>query len=90
MNPDVSMLHEKYKKNHLNDATVDTYQFNNVDEAETTQSLLVRNQKMFGDIENTGSEITNRCSICRNCKVRKEQSTDEIMSVNHEFSSVNE
>ena len=90
MNPDASMLHEKYKKDDLNDAAVDTYQFNNVDEAKTTQSLLVRNQKMFDDIENTGSEITYRCSICRNCKVCKEHSTDEIMSVNQEFSSVNE
>ena len=63
---------------------VNTYQFNNVDEAKTTQSLLARKQKMFEDVENTGSEITYRCSIWRNCKVCKEHSTDEIMSVKEE------
>ena len=60
---------------------VNTYQFNNVDEEKTTQSLLVKKQKIFEDVENTGSEITYRCSKCRNCKVSKEHSTDEIMSV---------
>ena len=84
MNPDASMLHVKFKKDHLNDAVVNTYQFNNVDEAETTPSLLVRKRIMFEDVENTGSEITYRCSICRNCKVCKEHSTDEIMSVKEE------
>ena len=78
------MLHVKFKKDHLNDAVVNIYQFNNVDEAETTPSLLVRKQIMFEDVENTGSEITYRCSICRNCKVCKEHSTDEIMSVKEE------
>ena len=60
MNPDVSMLHVKSKKDYLNDIVVNTYQFNNADEAKTRQSLLVRKQKMFEDVENTGSEI----SIC--------------------------
>ena len=49
----------KFRKDHLNDAVVNRYQFNNVDEAKTTQSLLVRKQKMFEDVENTGSEITH-------------------------------
>ena len=39
---------------------------------------------MFDDVENTGSKITYRCTICRNCKVCKEHSTDEIMSVKKE------
>ena len=85
VNPDASMLHVKFKKDHLNDAVVNTYQFNNVDEEKTTQSLLVRKQKIFEDVENTGSEITCRCSKCRNCKVCKEHSTDEIMSVKEEI-----
>ena len=72
VNPDASMLHVKFKKDYLNNAVVNTYQFNNVDEAKITQSLLVRKQKMFEDVENTGSEITYRCSKCRNCKVCKE------------------
>ena len=79
------MLHMKFKKDHLNDLVVNTYQLNNADEAKTTQSLLVRNQKMFEDVKNTGSEITNRCSKCRNCKVYKEHSTDEIMSVKEQL-----
>ena len=58
MNPDASILHVKLNKDHLNDTVINTYQFNNVDEAKTTQSLLVRKQKIFGDVQNTGSEIT--------------------------------
>ena len=81
MNPDASMLHVKFKKDHLNDAVVNRYQFNNVDGAKTTQGLFVRKQKIFEDVEDTGSEITYRCSMGRNCKVCKEHSTDEIMSV---------
>ena len=78
MNPDASMLHVKFKKDHLNDAVVNKYQFNNVDKAKSRQKLLVRKQKMFKDFESTGSEINYRCSKCRNCKVCKEHSTDEI------------
>ena len=39
---------------------------------------------MFEDVEDIGSEITYRCSKCRNCRVCKENSTDEIMSVKDE------
>ena len=39
---------------------------------------------MFENVENTGSEISYRCSKCRNCKVFKEHSTGEIMSVKEE------
>ena len=84
MNPDTSMLHLKFKKDHLNDAMVNTYQFNNVDEEKATQSLLIRKQKKFEDVENSGSGITYRCSKCRNCKVCKEHSTDEIVCVKDE------
>ena len=77
VNPDASMLHVMFKKDHLNDAVVNMYQFNNIDEAKTTQSLLVRKQKMFEDVENTGSEITYGCSKCGNCNVCKEHLTDE-------------
>ena len=81
---DASMLHVKFKKDDLNVAVVNIYQFNNVDEVKTTQSLLVRKQKTFEDVENTGSKITYRCSKCRNCKVFKEHSTGEIMIVKEE------
>ena len=55
-----------FKKDYLNDTVANTYQFNNVDEAKTTQSLLVRKKKMLEDVENTGSEVTYRCSKRRN------------------------
>ena len=42
-----SMLHVTFKKDHSNDALVNTYQFSNVDEAKTIQRLLVRKQKIF-------------------------------------------
>ena len=71
MNPDASMVHVKFKKDHLNDAVVNIYQFNNVDEAKTSQSLLVRMQKIFEDVENTGSEITYRCSNIDTAKSSK-------------------
>ena len=51
VNPDESMLHVKFRKDNLNDAVVNTYQLNNVNEAKTTQSLLVKKQKMFEDVE---------------------------------------
>ena len=82
------MLYVKFKEDNLNDAVINTYQFNNVDEAKTTQSLLVRKQKMFEDVKSTGSETTYRCSKCRNSKVTDEtdkHSTDEIMSVKEEL-----
>ena len=41
------MLHMKFKKGHLNYAVVNTYQFNNADEAKTTQSVFVRKQEIF-------------------------------------------
>ena len=51
VNPDESMLHVKLRKDNLNDAVVNTYQLNNVNEAKTTQSLFVKKQKMFEDVE---------------------------------------
>ena len=66
MNSDASILHVKFNKDHLNDTVINTYQFNNADEAKATQSLLVIKQKIFGDVDNTGSEITYRGSKCTN------------------------
>ena len=39
---------------------------------------------MFGDVESNGSEIAYKYNKCRNCKVCKEHSADEIMSVKEE------
>ena len=58
VNPYASMLHVKFKKDHLNDTVVNAYQFNKADEAKTTQILLVRKQKMFENVENTYSTPT--------------------------------
>ena len=52
----------KFKKDNLNDAVVNTYQFNNVNEAKATQSLLARKQKILGNVGNTGSEKNYGCS----------------------------
>ena len=38
----------------------------------------------FENVKSTGSEITCRCSKFRSCKVCKENSTDEIMSIKEE------
>ena len=46
VNPDASMLHMKFKKDHLNDAVVYTYQLNNVVEATIKQqSCLSESRK---------------------------------------------
>ena len=45
------------------------------------QSLLVRNQKLFEEVENAGSEISFRCRKCCSCKLCKEHDQSEILSV---------
>ena len=40
VNPDASMLHVKFKKDHLNDTVVNTYQFNNVDKAKIKAKIV--------------------------------------------------
>ena len=49
---------------------------------EPSQSnMLVRNIKMFKEVENAGCEISYRCNNCRNCKACKEHSQADMMSV---------
>ena len=48
------------------------------------QSLLVRNQEVFENVENAGSEISFRCSKCRSCKLCKEHNQSETLSVREE------
>ena len=81
MNPNETILHVKLDKDHLDDSVFNTYQLKNFDESKTTQSLLVRKQKIFEDAQNPGSDTNNRCSKCRSWKVCKEIATDEIISV---------
>ena len=52
---------------------------------EPSQSnMLVRNFKMFEEVENAGSEISFRCNNCRNCKACKEHAQADMMSVKEE------
>ena len=52
---------------------------------EPSQSnMLVRNFKMFEEVENAGSEICYRCNNCRNCKACKEHARVDMMSVKEE------
>ena len=52
---------------------------------EPSQSnMLVRNFKMFEEVENAGSEICYRCNNCRNCKACKEHARADMMSVKEE------
>ena len=52
---------------------------------EPSQSnMLVRNVKMFKEVENAGCEISYRCNNCRNCKACKEHSQADMMSVKEE------
>ena len=46
--------------------------------------MLVRNVKMFEELENAESEISYRCSNCRNCKACKENSPADMMSLKEE------
>ena len=42
------MLHVNIMKEHLNDAVVNTYQFNNVDEAKTTKFVGKKTENVWG------------------------------------------
>ena len=46
--------------------------------------MLVRNVKMFEEVENAESEISYRCSNCRNRKACKENSPADMMSLKEE------
>ena len=47
-------------------------------------NMLVRNFKMFEEVENAGSEISYRCNNCRNCKASEEHARVDMMSVKKE------
>ena len=48
------------------------------------KNMLVRNVRMFEEVENAENEISYRCSNCRNCKACKENSWADMMSVKEE------
>ena len=73
VNPDASLLYVKVKKDCFNNIMISEENENEINcvskTAEPSQShMLVRNYKMFEEVQNAGSEICYRCNNCRNCK----------------------
>ena len=89
VNPDASLLHVKVKKDCFNNIMISEGNENKMNcvskSVEPSQSnMLVRNFKMFEEVENAGIEISYRCNSCRNCKACKEHSRADMMSVKEE------
>ena len=87
--PDASLLHVKVKKDCFNNIMISEESENEMNcvskNVEPLQSnMLVRNLKMFEEVENAGSEISYRCSNCRSCKTCKEDARADMMSVKEE------
>ena len=76
VNPDVNLLHLKVQKDHQKDLM-----FNIPDE---TTGLVTRNQKVFDQVEDAGSQISYRCINCRNCKDCKSSEVIESISFKEE------
>ena len=89
VNPDASLLYVKVKKDCFNNIMISEENENEINcvskTAEPSQShMLVRNYKMFEEVQNAGSEICYRCNNCRNCKACNEHSRADITSVKEE------
>ena len=89
VNPDASLLHVKVKQDCINNIMISEEIENEINcvrkNVEPSQSnMLVRNFKMFEEVENAGSEISFRCNNCRNCKACKEHPQADMMSVKEE------
>ena len=86
VNPDASLLHIMMNKDYFNNLMVNNDDDNNnkhpeMKEMESNNTLLVRSQKMFDEVENAGSEMTYRCNKCRSCKICKDHDLTEVMSI---------
>ena len=82
---DTGLLGNKCNKDAYNDLMLDI--LDNDREKETSSScnvLITRNQKLFNEAENAGSEITYRCINCRNCQECKHHDQIEPMSLKEE------
>ena len=67
VNPDASLLHAKVKKDYFNNIMISEENENEMNcvskNVEPSQSnMLVRNFKIFEEVENAGSEISYRCN----------------------------
>ena len=90
-NPDASLLHVKVKEDCFNNIMIseeNEMNYASKDVKPSQNNLLVRNFKLFEEVENTGSEIFYRCNNCRNCKACKEYTRADIMSVKEEVEQV--
>ena len=77
INPDTDLLHMKVPKDHYQDLMLDIPKHPN--------ALVSRNQKIFEQAENAGSEITYRCINCRDCKDCKNNASTESISIREEI-----
>ena len=87
INPDLLLLHTKVEKDYIHDLMVESSEKGTYNDEKTDdfkQSLLIRNQKVFEKVENSGSETSFRCSKCYSCKSCKEHDQSEILSVREE------
>ena len=83
------LLHVKVKKDCFNNIMISEGNENEMNcvrkSVEPSQSnMLVRNVKMFEELENAESEISYRWNNCRSCKACKKHSRADIMSVKEE------
>lgn len=83
VNPDVSLLDVKCPKDYFKDLMYESYK-EREDQKHCT-SLVTRNQKIFDQVENAGSEITYRCINCRDCKECKHHDNIESISIKEEI-----
>ena len=89
VNPDASLLHVKVKKDCFNNIMISEENENEMNcvskNVKPSQSnMLVRNFKMFEEVENAESEISYRCNNCRISKACKEHARADMMSVKEE------
>ena len=89
VNPDASLLHVKVKKDCFNKIMISEENENEMNcvskNVKPSQSnMLVRNFKMFEEVENAGSEISYRCINCRNYKACKKHARADMMSIKDE------
>ena len=88
VNPDASLLHVKVKKDCFNNIMISEENQNEMSVSKSVEpsqsNILVRNFKMFEEVENAGNEISYRCNNCRNCKACNEHSQADMMSVKEE------
>ena len=82
INPDINLLHANIEKDYIefsengtrNDEKTDAFK----------ESLSIRSQRLFENVENAENEISFRCSKIHSCKLWKEHDQSEILSVREE------